>query len=127
MGSSAYYVLYVKFRNQTEPLPNCTSGAPSSLPALYEYRTLVPDGETWETLLIFSFPYVSRFGNQSLVRALTVNDLMIRVEKPALWDSENYGYYYQLFFELWIYDVEAGHFQFHSRVVGIWLNATASQ
>jgi len=127
MGSSAYYVLYVKFRNQTEPLPNCTSGAPSSLQTLYEYRILVPDGETWETLLTFSFPHVSCFANQSLVRALTINDLMIKVEKPALWDFENDGYYYQLFFELWIYNVESADFQFHNRFVGIWLNATASQ
>ena len=34
LGSSAYYVLYVKFGNQTDPLPNATLGTPSSLQPL---------------------------------------------------------------------------------------------
>lgn len=124
MGSSAYYAVYVKFRNQTEPLPNSTAGNQSPLPVLYEYRVFVQDGQTWEAPLTFSFSHVSFFENKCLVETLTVNDVTFRVDKPALWDAKNKGYYYQLFLELWIFNADTGIFQFHNRFVGIWLNAT---
>ena len=38
LGSSSYYVLYVKLGNATDPMPNNTRGIPSSLEPLYEYR-----------------------------------------------------------------------------------------
>lgn len=97
MGSSCYYAVYMKFRNQTEPMPNSTAGTPSSLPALYEYRVFIRDGETWEAPLTFSFPQVSFFENQSSVKALTINDVTFKVDKSALWDLNGTGFYYQLF------------------------------
>jgi len=124
MTSSCYYMVYVKFRNQTEPLPNSTAGMPSSISALYEYRVFIRDGETWETPITFSFPQVSFFENRSLVEALTINDVTFNVDKSALWDFNLTGYYYQLFFELWIYNTESNAFQFHNRTVWLWLNAT---
>jgi hypothetical protein len=124
MGSSAYYMVYVKFRNQSEALPNATAGAPSPLPPLYERRVFVEDGETWEAPLTFSFSGVSSLENQSLVESLVVNDDVFSVDKLAPWDGENNGYYYQLFVELWIYEVESDGFEYHNRFVGIWLNMT---
>ena len=38
LGVSSYYLVYVKFRNQTQPLPNATASEPSPLPPLYEFR-----------------------------------------------------------------------------------------
>jgi len=124
MGSSCYYGVYVKFRNQTEPLPNSTAGTPSSLPVLYEYRIFVKDGETWETPLTFSFSNVSFVGNSSLVETLTVNDVSFRVDKMASWNANSTGCYYQVFIELWIYNVESNAFQYHNRAVWLWLNMT---
>jgi hypothetical protein len=124
MGSSAYYVVYVKFRNQSEPLPNATAGTPSPLPPLYEYRVFLQDGKTWEAPLTFSFPYVSRFENQCVIEALIINNVTFSIDKSTAWDVNNTGYYYQLFMELWIYDVESEDFVFHNRFVGIWLNMT---
>lgn len=124
MGSSCYYAIYLKFRNQTEPLPNSTAGNPSSLPILYEHRMLIQDGQNWELPLNFSFQNVSFYGDKCFIEALTVNNLTFRVDKPALWDANNRGYYYQLFIELWIFNVDSKIFQFHNRFVGIWLNAT---
>lgn len=118
MGESMYYVVYVKFRNQTEPLPNITEGTPSSLPAIHEYRFVISDGEVWETKVTFSFD----FDNASLVKSITIDNRTITVNKYSLWDSENKGYYYQLFFELWIYNLDEEDFCFHNRFVGIWLN-----
>ena len=124
LGSSSYYLVYVKFRNQTEPLPNATAGTPSPLSPLYEYRVVVQDGKTWEAPLTFSFSRVSRFENKCLVEALTINDVMFAVDELAMWDVNGTGYYYQLFLELWIYSLESESFQFHNRFVSRWLNMT---
>jgi hypothetical protein len=126
MGSSAYYVLYVKFRNQTESPPNATAGLPSPLPPLYTYRAFLQDRKNWEAPLKFSFPSLSFCENRSLVGSLTINDVAFSSDQFNLWDTQNNGYYYQLFIELWIYNSESGAFQFHNRFVGIWLNMTRS-
>jgi len=125
MGSSAYYLLYVKIRNQTEPLPNSTEGTPSSLHEIYEYRTLLTEGGVWETSLNFSFRGISFHGNSCFIEILSLNGLDLQVNKIVIWDSENKGYFLQLFFELWINNPEeANSFSFHNRFVGIWLNMT---
>jgi hypothetical protein len=126
LGSSAYYVVYVKFRNQTEPLPNATAGVPSSLPHLYEYRVFLRDGQSWEQPLTFSFSQVSVAENRSLVGGLTVNGVVYGVSRSGVWDDENKGYFYELFMECWVYDNASDAFQFHNRFVGLWLNMTAA-
>jgi len=124
MGSSAYYMVYVKFRNQSEPLSNATAGMPSLLSPLYECRVFLRDGKTWEAPLTFSFSGVSFFENQSFVESLVINDVVFSVGKLALWDGGNNGFYYQVFVELWIYNAGFDAFEFHNRFVGIWLNMT---
>ena len=125
MGGSMYYAVYVKFRNQTEPLPNATMSMPSSLPSLCEFRAVVIDGGTWEKLVTFSVLEASSFENSSFVNRLVINDRVLRVNSSAIWDSEQKGFYYQLFFELWLYNVTSESFEFNNRFVGIWLNMTA--
>jgi len=124
MGSSAYYALYVKLRDQTEPLPNSTSGLPSPLPPVYEYRFLVRDGGVWERLLEFSFGEITFAADSCFLSGITLNGVEFAVSKEAHWDLENKGFFFELFFELWIYDLEAQSFSFHDRFVGIWLNMT---
>jgi hypothetical protein len=124
MGSSTYYVVYVKFRNETEPLPNATTGAPSVLAPLYEYRMFLKDGGNSDVPLNFSFSNVSFSGNQSAVGSLTINGVPFIVDKSVSWDVVNSGYYYQLFIELWIYSAESDDFQYHNRFVSRWLNVT---
>ena len=124
MGRSMYYLACVKLRNQTQPLPNATTSAPSPLPSLYELRAVVSDGETWEHRITFTVADASQSGNASALEALRINDRLVRVEGSALWDPEHRGFYYQLFFELWLYNPAAQQFQFHDRFVGIWLNMT---
>jgi len=126
LGSSTYYVVYVKFRNETEPLPNVTTGAPSVLVPLYEYRVFLEDGGNSDVPLIFSFSNVSFSGGQSAVGSLTVNGVPFNVDKSVSWDAENRGYFYELFMELWIYDLASDGFSFHNRFVSRWLNMTAS-
>ena len=115
MGSSSYYVLYVKLRNQTEPLPNATLGTPSPLQPLFEYRVFLQDGKNWEAPLNFSLSNIVFSGNQSLVENLTINNTTFRVDKAATNDPANNGYYYQLLIELWIYNQESDQIEFHNR------------
>jgi uncharacterized membrane protein len=122
MRSSAYYVVYVKFRNQSEELPNAT--VPSPLPPLYEYRTFLQNDETWEAPLNFSVLDVSFLENHTHVRFLRINDVVLNVDKSTLWNANLMGCYFQLFIELWIYDSEANAVQFHNRFVDRWLNMT---
>jgi hypothetical protein len=126
MGSSAYYVVYVKFANLTDTLPNDTEATPSPLAPLYEYRVFLEDGKNWTTPLAFSLSRVTFFGNQSTIGSLTINDVKFSVDKLAVCDVENEGYYYQLFLELWVYDAEAGAIQFQGQYVGFWLNVTST-
>jgi len=124
MGVSSYYLVYVKFRNQTQPLPNATASEPSPLPPLYEYQAFVADGGTWEAPLTFRILEVSRNDDYMLIDRLSINDVVFVVNSSAVWDSEYKGFYYQLFLELWLYDVTLQSFKFHNRFVGIWLNMT---
>jgi hypothetical protein len=122
MGMSAYYDVQVKFRNQTDEMPNETAGLPSPLSSLYEYRLFLQDGQSWEKPLTFSFSRVSAGQNASVIGDLTVNGATIGVDKPAEWDSINKGFFYELFMELWIYNVTVDAFQYHNRFVWTWLN-----
>jgi hypothetical protein len=126
LGESTYYSLRVKFRNQTDYLSNVTADAPSPLPSLYEYHLFLQDGQNWSQPLTFSFLQVSTGQNRSMVSGLTVNDVTLSVYKPNAWNEGNSGYFYELFMELWIYNITSDAFQFNNRFVGLWLNMTGA-
>ena len=126
LGDSAYYLVYVKFRNQTELLPNTTASEASPLAPLYEFRAFVADGDAWEAPLTFSVLDASREDDSLSVDRLAINDEAFIVNTSAKWDSKYEGFYFQLFFELWLYNSVSWNFQFHDRFVAIWLNVTDS-
>jgi hypothetical protein len=126
LRSSAYYTLYVKFKNQTDALPNATSGTPSPLPPLFEYRFALQDGAYWESLLSFSVTNASVSSNQSIVNQLTINGLQFDVNKPSAWDSNSTSFSYGLVFELWLYNATSNAFQYHNRFVDLLLNLTST-
>jgi hypothetical protein len=121
MDSTLHYMIYVKFRNQTQPLPDALNSMPSSLPPLYEYHAYVADGGTWEAPLDFSVLRASRVGNSTLVSDISLNDMVFSVNSYA---TENSGFSYEIFFELWIYNTTSTSFQYHNRFVGFGLNIT---
>jgi hypothetical protein len=122
LGSSAYYLINVKFRNQTDLLPNSTTSKPSPLPPLYEYRFCLQDGNNWETPLTFSIANASISGNQSLIEQLTINGVKFDVNKHSVWDSNSTVFFYQLVFELWLYDMPSNLVQYNNRFVDLKLN-----
>jgi hypothetical protein len=131
MGSSVYYEVDVKFRNSIDRLPNATSGEASPLPVVYMYRVLLGDGGVWEAPLNFSLLNVglyraAKVGDFTLVGKLDVNGVVVDVSKVSFWDNEAQGFYYQVFVELWRYNVTTSSFGFDSRFISLWLNVTQS-
>jgi uncharacterized membrane protein len=124
LGSSAYYVLYVKFGNETNQMPNATLGTPSILQPLYEYRFSIQDSMSWESLLNFSVSNASIQGNNSQINTLQINGVTFNVDKPAMWDSNSTTFTYQLLFELWIYNSSSGAISYNDRFVDLQLNLT---
>ena len=119
LGYSAYYRIDVKFRNQTQPLPNSTNSMPSSLNSTYEFQFFVADGKTWESLVTFSLQ-----GERTFINSVLIGDIAFPVNSSSTRDQERNGFYYQLFFELWLYNMTAQSFQYHNRFVSLWLNVT---
>ncbi len=126
MGDLEYYRIYVKFRNQTDSMPDTVNGTPSSLGSVGEYAVFLSDNETWQRPVDFSIGAVDYYGNMSLVQSLVLDGYSVNVSKPILWDEQNNGFYGQLFFELWRFNVTSSAFEFDNRFVGLWLNVTQS-
>jgi hypothetical protein len=122
IGHLGYYKVSVKFRTQSEPSPNTSSGAPSSLASLSEYNVFLRNDEIWKNEFSFSFEGVSFEENTCRVSKVLIGDYAVDLNKVAIWNDTSNGFYYELFFELWIYDVAAQSFQFNNRWVGLWLN-----
>ena len=126
LGSSAYYVLYVKLGNETDALPNNTLGTPSSLSPLYEYRFSIQNNMNWESLMNFSVSSASIAGKNSQINTLQINGISFNVDKPAAYNSNSTTFTYRLFFELWRYNVQSSSIQFDSRFVSLNLNLSAT-
>lgn len=123
-GHSQYYLLYAKIRNQTQEPPNTLTSEPSSISPINQFRFTLQNGETWETPFKFSTQKVTIEENISSLAGISINNRVVPLNCSSRWNWEENGYYYQLFFELWLYNSTVNKFQFHNRFVGIWLNVT---
>jgi uncharacterized membrane protein len=124
LGSSAQYVLYVKLGNLTDQLPNNNLGTPSPIQPLNEYRFSIKDNMKLENPLNFLVTSASIQGDNSQINTLQINNVAFNVNKPAIRNSTSTMFTYQLFFELWIYNVHTGSVEFNNRFVNLHLNLT---
>jgi hypothetical protein len=124
LGSSAYYVLYVKLGNANDQLPNTTLETPSPLQPLYEYRFSIKDTEVWQQLLNFKVTDATISQATSQINTLQINDATLNVNKPAIWNSNSTTFTYRLFFELWLYNEHTELVEFNNRYVNLQLNLT---
>ncbi|MCZ2808995.1 MAG: DUF1616 domain-containing protein [Candidatus Bathyarchaeota archaeon] len=123
MGESVYYAVYLKFRNQTQSIPN--NNEPSSLAPLDEFRVFLLDGEKWEGVVRIKFLEALRDADTVRVKKIMINNVVFEVDSVSTWDSEYNGFFFQLFFELWLYDMASRNFEYYERgFVGVWLNMT---
>lgn len=125
IGSLQYYLVRVKLRNQSEPFPDTIRGIPSDLPTVFEYHAFLSDGDVWEKEVTFSFEDFSSEGNVGKVSGFSIDGSLVDMDKTAVWNDEDSGFFYQLFFELWVYDFGVSGFKFHNRSVGLRLNMSS--
>lgn len=123
LGHVAYYDVQVKLCNHTQPLPD--KGEPSALPSLREFSFILKEDEGWETSVNFTVLDGSFFDSSSSIELLAINNDVFEVNSSSRWDPDHTGFYYHLFFELWLYNVTSQHFEYHERFVSIVLNMTA--
>lgn len=124
MGQAEYYRVQVKLRNQTESFPNTTLAQPSELAPIVMFEAFVARDMVWEREVFLSFK-MSFEVNVSKISEITINSRSFQANSSALWDAESNGFYFQLFFELWIFD-GISSFNYHNRFVGLWMNATTA-
>ena len=125
LGYSAYYRVLVKFCNQTLSLPLSSNSTPSPLPALYEFNIFIRDDGISENLFHFELLDIDRSDEILAVNKMSINGATLAVNRTTIWDVEGNGFYFQFFFELWLYNASVLRFQYHNRFVGFWLNITA--
>ena len=132
LGYCAYYVVQVKFRNQSQLAPSSfgpiEERVPSNLSLLFSVRAFVADEGVWEAPLTFSFDYGF---NESLMRvefsSLNVNGVAVDLAGQVIvWDAVNGEFRGFLFFEVWLYDSEVDDFGYHGRFVSLRLNMTVT-
>ncbi len=126
LGALAYYAVYSKVSNQSELLPDVTLGLPSSLPALSEYRLFLGDDQFWKENVTFSLSGVVFEVNRVRISYVFLDGHKFFVNATVVWDSLKRGYFLELFFELWLYDVGKAYFSYHARFVNLRLNVTSS-
>ena len=129
LGYCAYYVVEVKFRNETQSAPSSfgpiENRTPSSMPSLFNISAFVADEQNWELPMSFSFDYVSENRSQVLFHNLTLNDEILGLEGySTAWNSTRTVFFGNLMFELWIYDAQATALSYHGRFVDLKFNMT---
>ena len=130
LGYCAYYLIQVKFRNQTQPAADSLNRTSSTLPSLHTFNAFVANEETWETPILCAIDFVQEDYEGTLLRVrvtnMTFNDYFLDLKDfTMVWDAKRSGFFGDLFFELWIYNYTTGDFQYNERSVGLWLNMTS--
>ncbi len=134
LGSSANYVIEVKFRNQTQSSPDSFNRTYSSLEPVYRVAFSVADNGTWEMPLYFSLEYnfneVTRIAENVVLERvnferLKLNDVTVNLKGLSSdFDPMTHAFYGNLVFELWIHDFQTNRLVYHERYVDLKLNMT---
>ncbi len=124
LGACSYYVIEVKFRNQTQSAPNSFNHTSSQQPSMGSLTVFVADNKTTEIPLDVSFHYNVNDRNPNLLdmQDITVNGEALNANSTTIaFDTPRGGFYGNLFFELWVLDEGTNTLQYHERYVGLWL------
>ncbi len=156
LGSAAYYMVDVKFRNETQSAPNSFEGTPSALNPLYSIPVFVADKESFEIPVNFAFDYsfrnVTRLiyynvtvpgeaGQNATTKEVAENVTLLQANFNSLtfngvnlpltglssdWNATQSRFYGNLIFELRVYNSSLGYFVFHDRFVDLKFNMTSN-
>jgi hypothetical protein len=128
LGECGYYVVEVKFRNETMSAPDSFNGAASSLPSLYNMTVFVPDKQAWEERLTFNFDY-GFDANMSRVEfnSMTLNGATLNLGGlTSELNATTSRFYGNLIFELWIYNASTSLFDYNNRFVDLKFNMNST-
>ena len=132
LGYCAYYLVEVKFRNESQVGPSSFGEVedrlPSSMPCLFNVTAFVADQSDWEVPVSFGFDY-SYDVNASVVGfdSLRFNGNVLSLAgESAVWNGTTSRFYGDLIFELWLYNSSSSSFGYHGRFVDLKLNMTVS-
>jgi uncharacterized membrane protein len=127
LGSSTYYQVEVKFRNETQSAPASFNRTPSNLPSLYNFNVVVADEESLLIPVNFAFNYHFQNVAQVDFDSLNFNGETLNLQGySSSWNPQNRVFYGNLIFELWLYNGAVGSFQYHERFVDLKFNMTSS-
>jgi hypothetical protein len=126
LGYCAYYLVEVKFRNQTQSAPNSFNFTPSALPSLFNITAFVADQSMWEVPLTFSLDYAF---NETLLRidfqSMVLNGVTLDLNGYSTsWNAGMHMFPSNMVFELWLYNSTLSSFLYNQRFVSLWLNMT---
>ena len=126
MAHRSYYTLLVKIGAQNDSLPNLELALPSQLTPIYEYKLFLDNGKSWEVPFTFESNSLNFANGISTIDGIIINGIDYSINKSTTWDSNKQGFYYNLIFELWIYNSTLGTSHYDNRFVLLRLNMTSS-
>ena len=120
LGSCTYYLIEVKFRNQTQSGPDTLSLTSSALLSLANFYFSVANNQVFELPIKVAFQYNVDTTNpdQLDMQTLMLNGYSLHLSSTTIaWDPTIPGFYGNIFFELWIFNNTANAFQYNQRYV----------
>lgn len=122
MDTSEYYMVELKFRNNSlSSLENNISGS-SSASILYSYHFVVDTGETIELPLEIGFSEIDVEGDVLVLNNFLIDDKLIPIRESTKVDMSTSNFYAELLFELWIYNDISDSFDFVGQKAWVWIN-----
>ncbi len=122
VGSTALYLIDVKFRSDAQSAPDAFNHTGSDQPALGQITFCLANNGTIELPVDVSFQYSTDGNNITLtMQNVVVNGAALSTDTTIAWNPDKQGFYGNLFFELWMYNDTTGTFQYNDRFVSLWL------
>jgi hypothetical protein len=130
MGSLQYVVLRVKLMNSTLPSPDDSTGQPSPVPSIVDFRRVLVDNETWTVPFTWRILKLDHGTSVVTITELSLNQNLISGQLAVA----RSGFNFRFVFELWHYDLASEKLVFPWTTAGatqaawteIWFNATAT-
>lgn len=132
LGYCAYYLVEVKFRNESQVGPSSFGAvenrSPSGVPCLFNISAFVADQSVWEVPVSFGFDYGynATAGVVEFDRLTLSGSVLDLRGLSAVWNGTTSRFFGVLIFELWLYNSSSSNFGYHGRFVDLKLNMTVS-
>ncbi|MDG6223220.1 MAG: hypothetical protein QCH99_08170 [Candidatus Bathyarchaeota archaeon] len=125
LEQSEYYKILVKLANQTSIVAD-GYGLLSEIDTLCESRVIVDNGNFSEIPFNFQILNTSIYDDFLTIKKVSINGKICNIICSSEWNTNKEGFYFQLFLELWRYDVLIGDFIYDDKTVSLWIKVDLS-